>query len=131
MIVSVSITIFFTFLRSKLIVVLQQCSIIHNQQTYQDDRQEALETIQNMRMSAMLIEEGEIKKGYKGLVILEAYYGAIENIVDPNASIEDIVCLINATDIQAFGRVLDVKIPLLCQIEDSKIFHKSNTIFVI
>ena len=42
-------------------------------------------------MSAMLIEEGEIKKGYKGLVILEAYYGAIENIVDPNVSIEDIV----------------------------------------
>lgn len=52
-----------------------------------------------MRMSAMLIEEGEIKKGYKGLVILEAYYGAIENIVDPNASIEDIVCLIKVTDI--------------------------------
>lgn len=52
-----------------------------------------------MRMSAMLIEEGEIKKGYKGLVILEAYYGAIENIVDPNVSIEDIVWLLNATDI--------------------------------
>lgn len=66
-------------------------------QTYQDDRQEALETIQNMRMSAMLIEEGEIKKGYKGLVILEAYYGAIENIVDPNVSIEDIVnCILNS-----------------------------------
>lgn len=44
-----------------------------------------------MRMSAMLIEEGEIKKGYKGLVIIEAYYGAIENIVDPNVSIENIV----------------------------------------
>lgn len=62
-----------------------------NQQTYQDERQEALETIQNMRVSALLIEEGEIRKGYKGLIILEAYYGAIENIVDPNASIEDIV----------------------------------------
>lgn len=82
-----------------------------------------------MRMSALLIEEGEIRKGYKGLVILEAYYGAIENIVDPNATIEDIVPVTVFPHSKAFGRVLDVKIPLLCQIEDSKIFHKSTPFF--
>ena len=55
-----------------------------------------MRTIQNMRMSASLIEEGEIKKGFRGLVLLEAYYGAIENIVDPNATIEDIVIAIDS-----------------------------------
>lgn len=62
-------------------------------------------------MSAGLIEENEKSKGPNGLVILEAYYGAIENVVDPSCTIDDIVIVCYSPHMQAYGRVLDVKDP--------------------
>lgn len=82
-----------------------------------------------MTVSAQLIEETEAAKGSDGLNIICAYYGAIENSVDPNVSILDIVHF-DPTHDEAFGPVLDVKIPLLCMMENSKIIHH-GTIVVI
>ena len=50
-----------------------------------------MKLIQNMKVSAGLIEENERSKGPDGLIIVCAYYGAIENCVDPNVDILDIV----------------------------------------
>ena len=97
-------------------------------QTFCNSRQEALEAIENMRVSAGLIEENEKSKGPNGLVILEAYYGAIENVVDPSCTIDDIVTPCLPLDAQAYGRVLDVKIPLLCLIDNSQIIHRSEDV---
>ena len=97
-------------------------------QTFCNSRQEALEAIENMRVSAGLIEENEKSKGPNGLVILEAYYGAIENVVDPSCTIDDIVIVCYSPHMQAYGRVLDVKIPLLCLIDNSQISHRSGLI---
>ena len=80
-----------------------------------------------MMMSAQLIEETEAAKGSDGLNIICAYYGAIENSVDPNVSILDIVLFVFPHN-EAFGPVLDVKIPLLCMMENSKIIHHGNVI---
>ena len=65
-----------------------------------------MKLIQNMKVSA--------GKGPDGLNIVCAYYGAIEYSTDPNVNILDI----------AFGPVLDVKIPLMCLIENSHIIHR-------
>lgn len=96
-------------------------------QTFCNSRQEALEAIENMRVSAGLIEENEKSKGPNGLVILEAYYGAIENVVDPSCTIDDIVISYSSSYAKAYGRVLDVKIPLLCLIDNSQIIHRSTS----
>ena len=77
-----------------------------------------MKLIQNMKVSAGLIEENELSKGPDGLNIVCAYYGAIEYSTDPNVNILDI----------AFGPVLDVKIPLMCLIENSHIIHRGTYI---
>lgn len=94
-------------------------------QAYENDRENSINSIQNMTVSAQLIEETEAAKGSDGLNIICAYYGAIENSVDPNVSILDIV-LFGSAHNKAFGPVLDVKIPLLCMMENSKIIHHGN-----
>lgn len=96
-------------------------------QAYENDRENSINSIQNMMMSAQLIEETEAAKGSDGLNIICAYYGAIENSVDPNVSILDIVLFVFPHN-EAFGPVLDVKIPLLCMMENSKIIHHGNAI---
>lgn len=49
-----------------------------------------MKLIQNMKVSAGLIEENELSKGPDGLNIVCAYYGAIEYSTDPNVNILDI-----------------------------------------
>ena len=44
-----------------------------------------------MRMTAQFIEEEELKKENEGLIIEEAWFGAIMDSVDPNLTIEDMV----------------------------------------
>lgn len=44
-----------------------------------------------MRMTAQFIEEEELRKENEGLIIEEAWFGAIMDSVDPNLTIEDMV----------------------------------------
>lgn len=60
-------------------------------QILKHDQAEAEELICNMRMTAQFIEEEELKKENEGLIIEEAWFGAIMDSVDPNLTIEDMV----------------------------------------
>lgn len=75
-----------------------------------------------MRMTAQFIEEEELKKENEGLIIEEAWFGAIMDSVDPNLTIEDMV-LSSGFPLfsQQLGRIIDVRIPMIIQIIDSKI----------
>ncbi|CBK21155.2 uncharacterized protein [Blastocystis hominis] len=75
------------------------------------DKAEAEELVKNMRMTAQFIEEEELRKENEGLIIEEAWFGAIMDSVDPNLTIEDM----------QLGRIIDVRIPMTIQIIDSKI----------
>lgn len=55
------------------------------------DKAEAEELVRNMRMTAQFIEEEELRKENEGLIIEEAWFGAIMDSVDPNLTIEDMV----------------------------------------
>ena len=62
-----------------------------NGQILKHDKAEAEELVKNMRMTAQFIEEEELRKENEGLIIEEAWFGAIMDSVDPNLTIEDMV----------------------------------------
>lgn len=74
-----------------------------------------------MRMTAQFIEEEELRKENEGLIIEEAWFGAIMDSVDPNLTIEDMVGFQKKPLFQQLGRIIDVRIPMIIQIIDSKI----------
>lgn len=63
----------------------------NNSQILKHDKAEAEELVKNMRMTAQFIEEEELRKENEGLIIEEAWFGAIMDSVDPNLTIEDMV----------------------------------------